>query len=130
MSELMELERMGYRFRLEGEAVTYRLLGEPPPGAEALLRRLDREQVRAVLRDRARGYTVVKPREVVVPWEDRYLYMHAIKAALDAGALLDVKVIYIRRTRECIYHLTPPEVDLAPWLELERNKAMKEGDRP
>ena len=118
----MALERMGYRFRLEGEAVRYSVLGEPPPGAEELLRRLDREQVRAVLRDRARGYTVVKPREVVVPWEDCYPYMHAIKAALDAGALLDVKVIYIRRTRECIYHLTPPEVDLAPWLERAREE--------
>lgn len=65
---------------------------------------------------------VVKPREVVVPWEDRCLYMYAIKAALDAGALLDVKVTYIRRTRECIYHLTPPEVDLAPWLERAREE--------
>lgn len=127
MSELMELERMGYRFRMEGEAVTYRLLGEPPPGAEALLRRLDREQVRAVLRDRAQGYTVVKPREVVVPWEDRYLYMHAIKAALDAGALLDVKVIYIRRTRECIYHLTPPEADLSPFLAQYRVMEQENG---
>ena len=65
----MALERMGYRFRMEGDAVTYRLLGEPPPGAEALLRRLDREQVRAVLRDRARGYTVLRPEEAEVPWE-------------------------------------------------------------
>ena len=65
----MALERMGYRFRMEGEAVTYRLLGEPPPGAEALLRRLDREQVRAVLRDRARGYTTLSPEEAEVPWE-------------------------------------------------------------
>ena len=96
MSELMELERMGYRFRMEGDAVTYRLLGEPPPGAEALLRRLDREQVRAVLRDRARGYTVVKPREVVVPWEDRYPYMHAIKAALDDRHILNDHISYLK----------------------------------
>ena len=69
MSDMQQLEAMGYRFRLEGEAVRYSVLGEPPPGAEALLRRLDREQVRAVLRDRARGYTVLRPEEAEVPWE-------------------------------------------------------------
>ena len=69
MSDMQQLEAMGYRFRLEGEAVRYSVLGEPPPGAEALLRRLDRAQVRAVLRDRARGYTVLRPEEAEVPWE-------------------------------------------------------------
>ena len=69
MSDMQQLEAMGYRFRLEGEAVRYSVLGEPPPGAEELLRRLDREQVRAVLRDRARGYTVLRPEEAEVPWE-------------------------------------------------------------
>ena len=69
MSDMQQLEAMGYRFRLEGEAVRYSVLGEPPPGAEALLRRLDREQVRAVLRDRARGYTTLSPEEAEVPWE-------------------------------------------------------------
>ena len=68
MSDMQQLEAMGYRFRLEGEAVRYSVLGEPPPGAEELLRRLDREQVRAVLRDRARGYTVLRPEEAEVPW--------------------------------------------------------------
>lgn len=121
MSELMQLEAMGYRFRMEGGKVRYRLLGDPPPGAEALLRRLDREQVRAVLRDRQRGCTVLRPREVVVPWEERWLYLLAIRAAKDAGALLDVQVTYIRRTRECIYYLTPPDADLTPWLGLFRD---------
>lgn len=69
MSDMQQLEAMGYRFRLEGEAVRYSVLGEPPPGAEALLRRLDRAQVRAVLRDRARGYTTLRPEEAEVPWE-------------------------------------------------------------
>ena len=69
MSDMQQLDAMGYRFRLEGEAVRYSVLGEPPPGAEELLRRLDREQVRAVLRDRARGYTVLRPEEAEVPWE-------------------------------------------------------------
>ena len=69
MSDMQQLEAMGYRFRLEGEAVRYSVLGDPPPGAEALLRRLDRAQVRAVLRDRARGYTVLRPEEAEVPWE-------------------------------------------------------------
>ena len=69
MSDMQQLEAMGYRFRLEGEAVRYSVLGEPPPGAEALLRRLDRAQVAAVLTDRARGYTVLRPEEAEVPWE-------------------------------------------------------------
>lgn len=69
MSDMQQLEAMGYRFRLEGEAVRYSVLGEPPPGAEALLRRLDRAQVRTVLRDRQRGYTVLRPEEAEVPWE-------------------------------------------------------------
>ena len=33
MSDMQQLEAMGYRFRLEGEAVRYSVLGEPPPGA-------------------------------------------------------------------------------------------------
>ena len=70
MSDMQQLEAMGYRFRLEGEAVRYSVLGEPPPGAEALLRRLDRAQVRAVLRDRARGYTTLRPEEAEVPWAE------------------------------------------------------------
>ena len=122
MSDMQQLEAMGYRFRLEGEAVRYSVLGEPPPGAEALLRRLDRAQVRDVLRDRQRGYPVVKPREVVVPWAERYPYLYAVKAALDAGEVLDVQVTYIRRTRTCVYHLTPPEADLTPWLEHAREE--------
>lgn len=69
MSDMQQLEAMGYRFRLEGEAVRYSVLGEPPPGAQDLLRRLDRAQVRAVLRDRQRGYTVLRPEEAEVPWE-------------------------------------------------------------
>ena len=70
MSDMQQLEAMGYRFRLEGEAVRYSVLGEPPPGAEALLRRLDRAQVRAVLRDRARGYTTLRPEDAEVPWAE------------------------------------------------------------
>lgn len=70
MSDMQQLEAMGYRFRLEGEAVRYSVLGGPPPGAEALLRRLDRAQVRAVLRDRARGYTTLRPEDAEVPWAE------------------------------------------------------------
>lgn len=121
MNELLALEAMGYRFRLDGDRVRYRVVGTPPDAATALLARLDKQQVRQILHAREQGYTTLRPQEIVVSWPDRYRYMHAVKAALDAGALLDVKVTYVRKTRECIYHVIPPRVDLRPWLTDERS---------
>ena len=65
---------------------------------------------------------------MVVPRPSRYPYLHAIKAALDAGALLQVHVTYIRSTRQCIYRLHPPGIDLLPWLEGRAQAEAKEED--
>ena len=55
MSEFEQLEAMGYRFRLEGEQIRYRIVGKPPPHAAELFAQLDREQVRYILEVRAAG---------------------------------------------------------------------------
>ena len=116
MNEFLQLESMGYRFRLDGEQIKYRIVGTPPPQAAELMRRLDREQVRHILTARAAGYTLVKPQRLVVAWPDRYRYLAAIHAAQAEGKLLHVQVAYNRATRECTYLLTPPGLDLSPYL--------------
>lgn len=117
MTEFEQLEAMGYRFRLEGEQIRYRIVGTPPPHAAELFARLDREQVRHILEARAAGYSVVKPDVLVVPWPDRYRYMVAIRAAQLEGKFISVQVVYRKSTKECVYYLTPPGVDLQPYLE-------------
>lgn len=56
MTEFEQLEAMGYRFRLEGEQIRYRIVGTPPPHAAELFARLDRVRVRHILEARAAGY--------------------------------------------------------------------------
>lgn len=112
MNAMQQLEGMGYRFRLDGNSIRYTLYGgSPPVEAESLLRRLDKDFVRAVLQARRAGCVMVKPQIVRVPWGDRYRYMAMIYAAKTAGELADVKVTFIRSTRECVYELLPPGVD-------------------
>lgn len=119
MNELLALEALGYRFELDADgSVRYQLYGpEPPPDADALLAALDRDQVRQILLDRQQGFVTVAPQDLRIPWPMRWVAMRAIKQALDDGLLLDVKVTYVRRTRECVYHLTPPGVDLTAYME-------------
>lgn len=112
MNAMQQLEGMGYRFRLDGDHVRYTLYGGcPPPEADALLHSLDKDFVRSVLNARATGCVTIKPQIVRVPWEDRFRYMSMINAAKRAGELADVKVTFIRSTRECVYELLPPGVD-------------------
>ena len=119
MNEILALEALGYLFELDADgSVRYRLYGpEPPSEADALLAALDREQVRQILMDRQQGFTTVAPQNLRIPWPMRWVAMRAIKQALDDGMLLGVKVTYVRRTRECVYHLTPPGVDLTTYME-------------
>ena len=120
MNAMQQLEAMGYRFRLDGERVRYTLYGgEPPREAEELLRSLDRDFVRDILRARERGCITVKPQLVHVPWEERYRYLCAIKAALITGELLSVRVTFVRSTRACVYELTPPGVDFMKYDPLK-----------
>ena len=112
MNAMQQLEGMGYRFKLDGDRVRYTLYGgHPPPEADALLHSLDKDFVRSVLNARAAGCVTIKPQIVRVPWEDRFRYMSMINAAKCAGELADVKVTFIRSTRECVYELLPPGVD-------------------
>ena len=120
LNALQQLESIGYRFKLEGDHVRYTLYGgQPPPEADALLRSLDREKVRTLLIAQGMGLHPMEPETLVVPWPLRYVYLHAIKAALDAGALLNVEVIYHHDAKETEYHLQPRGVDLTPWLGKE-----------
>lgn len=113
MNALEQLERMGYRFRLEGESVRYSLYGgNPPPEAEALLKSLDKNFARDMLTARAKGYQIVQPDVIRVPWPQRYRYMGMIRAAQLCGELADVKVTFIRSTGECVYELLPPGVNI------------------
>ena len=119
MRELEQLEAMGYHFRLDGDSIRYALYGgQPPPGASALLQSLDREKVRTLLEAREMGLQPLDT--LLVPWADRHIYLYGIKAALDAGALKDVDVIYHRDTKETEYHLWPSGVDLTPWTGKEQ----------
>lgn len=112
MNAMQQLEGMGYRFKLDGDRIRYTLYGgRPPPEAESLLQSLDKELVRSVLQARAMGCVTVKPQIVRVPWEERCRYLAMIGAAKACGELADVKVTFIRSTRECVYELLPPGVD-------------------
>lgn len=112
LNAMQQLESMGYRFKLDGDSVRYTLYGgQPPPEAKTLLHSLNRDFVHGILQARHAGYTVVKPQIVRVSWEERYRYLVMIHAAQLAGELVDVKVTFIRKTRECIYELMPPGVD-------------------
>lgn len=120
MTSLERLESLGYRFTLaEDGGVRWQLYGPEPPEGPALLAALDREQVRQALQDRARGFTVVPPQEIRTSGAARYLYMAALKQALEDGALLDVQAVYHRRTGDVTYRLTPPGVDLSRYLPAE-----------
>ncbi len=58
-TDVLALEGMGFRFRLDGGRVTRRCYGTPPPEAAALLARVTREDVLRLLHDRAAGFTPV-----------------------------------------------------------------------
>lgn len=116
LETLERLEKMGYRFRLEGNSILYALYGgAPPPQAAALLKSLDKDAVRTVLLAREKGCATVKPDVIRVPWPQRYRYMGMIRAAQLCGELADVKVTFIRSTGECVYELLPPGVDIGKY---------------
>lgn len=139
MNELMQLETMGYRFRMEGGKVRYSLLGDPPPGAQELLHRLDRAQVRAVLEDRARGYTTLCPGEAEVPWEQptvKAMWRRAFTIYEQHAARLqqeDAVAVFQQAAQECarLYNIGSPlaqELALAVYNTLSR-EAVQATDR-
>ena len=78
-ADVLALEGMGFRFRMDGDRVTRRCYGTPPPEAAAVLARVTREDVRRVLTDRAAGFTTVCAEALVVR------YAPLVRAAAAAG---------------------------------------------
>lgn len=69
MTDFERLEAMGYRFKLNGDKVTYSIYGgKPPPGGAELMQRLDREEVKRILKDRAAGFKALHPPELAQGW--------------------------------------------------------------
>lgn len=72
MTDFERLEAMGYRFKLDGERIAYKIYGgSPPPGGAALLKGLDREEVKRILQDRAAGLKASTPAELDQGWPPR-----------------------------------------------------------
>ena len=93
MNAVLTLERMGYRFRVDGEKVTARHYGKPPPEAAALLAGISAEDVLQVLEDRRRGFVDVLPEELHVPPEKASACLDAIGEAMKCGDILSMDVM-------------------------------------
>ena len=111
MTVIMELEQMGYRFRLDGGKVLMRRYGsaEPPERAKELISRLDREEVRRTLQDRAEGFSLA-PAGIIWAYGDEIMpTARIIKAALDAGDLWDIFIKYSKSADCAEFHFWPAE---------------------
>lgn len=116
MNVVLALERLGYRFQLDGDKVTARHYGAPPADAESLLLQVTQEDVRRVLEDRKRGFVDVHPEELAVPLEKATACIGAIQAAIDSGQLLAWEIVPEFRGGVVIFLLTPPgSFDVKPW---------------
>lgn len=111
MNAMMELEQMGYRFRLDGNRVLMRKYGsaETPERAKELLSRLDREEVRRILQDRAAGFTEAPAGIIWASGNEIMITALKIRAALDSGALWDVFIKYSRSADAAEFHFWPAE---------------------
>ena len=111
MTAMTQWERMGYRFRLDGEKVMMRRYGsaEPPEKAKELLSRLDREEVRRTLKDRAEGFTIAPAGIIWAKGEEIMPTARRIKAALDSGELFDIFVKYSMSQDSAEFHFWPAE---------------------
>ena len=112
MSNVIELERMGYRFKLEGDRVVVRRYSatEPPERAKALLEGLNKEEVKQVLIDRLNGFSEAPGGSLTV--QGRWILPIAkkfFKPALDSGELLDVRIIYNKKNDSATFQWWPAE---------------------
>lgn len=105
---MAEMEKQGYRFSLEGDAVKVRRYGAPMD--HSLLDTLDRRAIITALRDRAAGFKEAPAQEISVEHEQLPAYCAAIKKALDSGALWDVRAVYHRASLRTTFYLHPPGV--------------------
>lgn len=86
MTDFERLESMGYRFKLNGDKVIYSIYGgKPPPGGAELMQRLDREEVKRILQDRAAGFKVLHPPELDQGWPPVPDISQELKAAYRAA---------------------------------------------
>lgn len=109
MSPMVELERMGYRFRLDGDRVLMRCYGNAPAKAQELIDRLDREEVKRILKDRAAGFSLA-PAGIIWAYGDEIMpTAKIIKAALDSGELWDIFVKYSKSADCAEFHFWPAE---------------------
>lgn len=111
MTAMYELEKMGYRFRLDGEKVLMRKCGsaEPPARAKELIAKLDREEVRNALKDRAEGFSVAPAGIIFAKGTEIMPIALKIRAALDAGELWDIFIKYSRSADSAEFHYWPAE---------------------
>lgn len=114
MTAMYELEQMGYRFRLDGERVLMRKYGsaEAPARAKELIAKLDREQVRNALKDRAEGFSVAPAGIIFAKGNEIMPIALKIRAALDSGELWDIFVKYSRSADTAEFHYWPAEWQL------------------
>ena len=111
MNAVIELERMGYRFKLEGDRVVVRRYSatEPPERAKELLAGLTKETVKQVLIDRRNGFTVAPAGNLMVQGQQILPVAQKIKAALDTGELWDVQVRYSKKNDSATFFWWPAE---------------------
>lgn len=111
MNAMMELERLGYHFRLDGDRVLMRRYGtgEPPEKAQELISKLDREEVRRTLKDRAAGFSVA-PAGILWAFGDEIMpAAKKIRKALDSGEIWDVFIRYSKSADSAEFHFWPAE---------------------
>lgn len=111
MTAMEELERMGYRFRLNGTKVLMRKYGseETTERAKELISGLDREEVKRTLQDRAAGFSAAPAGIIWAYGEEIMPTARKIKAALDSGELWDVFIVYSRSAYSAEFRYWPAE---------------------
>lgn len=105
---IAEMEKHGYRFSLDGDAVKVRRYGAKMD--HSLLDTLDRQAIINALRDRAAGFREAPAQEITVEHGQLPAYCEAIKKALDAGELWDARAVYHRASMRTTFYLHPPGV--------------------
>lgn len=108
---MQKLESLGYRFRLEGDRVLMRHYGsgEPSQEAKALIAKLNKEEVRQALLDRAAGFSEAQDGVLWAYGDDVLPAARKIKAAEEAGEIWATKVCYHSETGAAEFHFQPAE---------------------
>lgn len=111
MNAVIELERMGYRFKLDGDRVVVRRYSatEPPERAKELLAGLTMEAIEQVLIDRQNGFSEAPAGTLTVQGQQIPPVAKKIKAALDSGELWDVRVKYSKKNDSATFQWWPDE---------------------